>query len=258
MGLNDENGITLQGLHEVEMAENVFIECYTNILSSFSMRNFEQLGHKSPSVVTRKNLEDESGKIVLDASERSRTVLLVPGDPMIATTHVALAVAAAKRGIKTRIVHGASIVSAAIGSCGLHSYKFGKTVTIPFPETATAETPYAVIMENKVRALHTLCLLDIDIENNRFLSIAAAIHELSLIENERAEGAVGEDVLAVGLSRLGSSNAIVKADWVRMLPTFDFGKAPHTLIFPARLHFMEAEALVSLAGAPEEIKKESD
>jgi diphthine synthase len=33
----------------------------------------------------------------------------------------------------------------------------------------------------------------------------------------------------------------------------DFGLPPHTLVFPGKLHFMEAEALVTLAEAPKKI-----
>ena len=62
---------------------------------------------------------------------------------------------------KTRIVHGVSIMSAIIGLSGLHNYKFGKTVTIPFIENFS-ETPYNVIAQNKNSGLHTLCLLDIN------------------------------------------------------------------------------------------------
>ena len=39
---------------------------------------------------------------------------------------------------------------------------------------------------------------------------------------------------------------------------YDFGKPPHTLVFPGKLHFMEAEALVELAGAPREIVKKNE
>jgi diphthamide biosynthesis methyltransferase len=35
---------------------------------------------------------------------------------------------------------------------------------------------------------------------------------------------------------------------------FDFGPAPHALVFLGELHFMEAEALVILAKGPPEIR----
>ncbi|MGQ9726698.1 MAG: diphthine synthase, partial [Candidatus Bathycorpusculaceae bacterium] len=63
------------------------------------------------------------------------------------------------------------------------------------------------------------------------------------------------DTLAIGLARAGSSNPTVKADFVKELLNYDFGKPPYSLVFPGRLHFMEAEALISLAGAPEEVRR---
>jgi diphthine synthase len=45
----------------------------------------------------------------------------------------------------------------------------------------------------------------------------------------------------------------VKADFIKELLNYDFGKPPYSLIFPARLHFMEAEALITLAGAPKKV-----
>jgi len=34
---------------------------------------------------------------------------------------------------------------------------------------------------------------------------------------------------------------------------YDFGAPPHTLIVPGKLHFMEVEALITLADAPQEV-----
>ena len=85
---------------------------------------------------------------ILEAAKKGKAVFLVPGDPFIATTHVTLRIDAEKQGIKTRIVHGTSIISAIVSLSGLHNYKFGKTVTIPFPENFS-ETPYNVIAQNK-------------------------------------------------------------------------------------------------------------
>jgi len=41
---------------------------------------------------------------------------------------------------------------------------------------------------------------------------------------------------------------------VENIVNHDFGDPPHTFVFPAKLHFMEAEALITLAGAPEQIR----
>ncbi|MEM2272630.1 MAG: diphthine synthase [Candidatus Bathyarchaeia archaeon] len=197
-------------------------------------------------------MEEEGGEIILKRALDGRVAFLVPGDPMIATTHIALRIKAEKMGIKTRIIHGASILSAAIGLSGLQNYRFGKSVTIPFPEgSIISQTPYTVAFENKLRNLHTLCFLDIRAEETKYMSIREALEILMRLEEINKLGLLKEDSLAVGVARAGSENPIVKADAIKNLMKFDFGGPPHTLIIPAdKLHFMEAEALIVLAGAP--------
>ena len=134
-------------------------------------------------MVSRRELEEENGTIILEAAKKGKAVFLVPGDPFIATTHVTLRIDAEKQGIKTRIIHGASIISAIISLSGLHNYKFGKTVTVPFPENFS-ETPYNVIAQNKKQGLHTLCLLDLKANEKQFLSINQAITMLLEVEQK--------------------------------------------------------------------------
>ncbi len=252
LGLNDEMGISLRGLEEVKAADNVFIELYTSLMPNFSVEHFEKISRKKLHAVSRKELEEENGEAILKVAKSGKVVLLVPGDPLIATTHVALRLEAEKLGIETRIVHGASILSAVIGLSGLHNYKFGKSVTIPFPENLS-ETPYEVIMQNKKLGLHTLCLLDIKAEEKRYLSIREALGLLLKIEEKRKKKTVTMNTLVVGIARAGSNNPAVKAGFLKDLLSYDFGEPPHSIIFPGKLHFMEAEALIFLAGAPKRL-----
>ena len=254
LGLHNEKGISLQGIEETKAADYVFMELYTNILPNFSTKRFEAIVNKQVRIVSRQDLEEENGAIILNASEKGKTVFLIPGDPFVATTHVALRIEAEKRGVKTRIVHGASVISAIIGLSGLHNYKFGKTVTIPFPENFS-ETPYTVIAQNKKLGLHTLCLLDIKADAKRFLSINEALTSLLEIEQKRKEAIVTADTIAVGVARAGSNAPTLKAGSIKELVKHDFGDPPQSLIFPGDLHFMEAEALVALAGAPERVSR---
>ncbi|MBS7632312.1 diphthine synthase [Candidatus Bathyarchaeota archaeon] len=254
LGLYDEAGISLRGLEETRTADSVFIELYTSLMPNLSIKRLEATCDKSIIEVTRKELEDENGKVVLTAAKNGKAVILVPGDPLIATTHVALRIDAAKQGIKTRIVHGASIVSAVIGLSGLHNYKFGKTVTIPFPETHST-TPYNVIAKNKAAGLHTLCLLDIQASQKRYLSTNEALQMLLKTEKKEGKGVATPRTLVVGVARAGSRSPTVKAGFIGEMLSFNFGNPPHSLIFPGELHFMEAEALIVLAGAPEELRR---
>ncbi len=258
LGLHDDHGISLSGLQEVKAADKVFAEFYTNLLPSFSLERFEGRAGRKLTMLSRCDLEDKNGQIVLEAGEKGSVVLLVPGDPMIATTHITLRVQAQKRGIKTRIVHGTSILSAAAGLSGLHSYKFGKSVTVPFPDENTSATPYSVITENQRRRLHTLCLLDIEANEKRYLSINEALNTLLDVEEKEGKEAVTTNTLAVGIARAGSQNPTVKAGETGLLLKYDFGGPPQCLIFPGKLHFTEAEALVELASGPRSIMETAE
>jgi diphthine synthase len=258
LGLHDDQGISLSGLQEVKASDKVFAEFYTSLLPGFSLERFESLAGKKLTLLSRRDLEDLNGQAVLEAAEKESVALLVPGDPMIATTHVTLRIEAQKRGVKTRIVHGASILSAAAGLSGLHSYKFGKSVTVPFPDENTSATPYSVIAENQKRGLHTLCLLDIKAAEKRYLSINEALGALLSVQAREGKEAVTRGTLAVGIGRAGSQNPTVKAECAGRLLEYDFEGPPQCLIFPGKLHFMEAEALIVLAGAPESIRETAE
>jgi len=253
LGLHDEMGISLRGLEEVKTANKVFIELYTSLMPDFSVKRFEERSGKKLRAVSRRELEEENGKTILENAENGKVVLLVPGDPLIATTHIALRIQAKKLGIKTRIVHGASVLSAVIGLSGLHNYKFGKSVTIPFPDETSPETPYKVITQNKKLGFHTLCLLDIKAEEKRYLSIHESLNSLLKIEEKRREETVTMKTLVVGIARAGGKNPTVRADFVKKLLDYEFGGPPYSVVFPGRLHFMEAETLIFLAGAPKKV-----
>jgi diphthine synthase len=253
LGLNDEKGITVKGLDETKSADTVFMETYTSRMPDFSMQRFEGMCGKKIQLITRHDLEEDSGKVILQAAKTGKAVFLVPGDPFIATTHVTLRIDAEKQGVPTRIVHGISIMSAIVSLSGLHNYKFGKTVTIPFPENFS-ETPYNVIAQNKKLGLHTLCLLDLKQAENKYLSIKEAVQLLYQVEMKKKQDIITADTVAVGVARAGSDKPALKADFIKNLAAFDFGEPPFSLIIPGDLHFMEIDALIAFAGAPQEFR----
>jgi diphthine synthase len=249
LGLHDEKGISLKGLEETRTADHVFVELYTNLMLDFSTKRFEAMTGRPVIILSRRNIEEENGVQLVDAAEKGKTVFLVPGDPFIATTHMALRKEAEKRGIKTRLVHGASIISAIISLSGLHNYKFGRTVTVPFPYNSS-ETPYNVLIQNKTLGLHTLCLLDVEAEEKRFLQINEALDLLLEIERKKRMGIITPETLVIGVARAGSDSPVVRANLLKEIVNCDFGEPPQSLIVPGELHFTEAEALIAFAGAP--------
>ncbi|MDH5688520.1 MAG: diphthine synthase, partial [Candidatus Bathyarchaeota archaeon] len=204
LGLHDELDISLRGLDAVKQSDFIFAEFYTSLMSGFSKERLERKTGRKIRVLSRKDLEDEEGELILHKAEDGSAVFLVPGDPLIATTHIDLRIRAERRGVKTRIIHGASIMSAVMGLSGLQNYRFGRSVTIPFPHSEQlSETPYEVISENKTRNLHTLCFLDIEVEEGRFMTINDSLRVLSTLEERRQKGMITRESMAVGVARAG-------------------------------------------------------
>jgi len=112
-----------------------------------------------------------------------------------------------------------------------------------------------VILENQTMGLHTLCYLDIRAEEQRYMTIKEGLQSLLDMEKRKRRHVITLSTLVLGVARAGSENPTVKAGYVGDVINRDFGSPPHILVFPAELHFMEAEALITLAGAPEEIKE---
>jgi diphthine synthase len=177
LGLNNENGISLEGIREAEEADIAFAESYTSALRPGSLEEVEKRIRKRIDALTRQDVED--GVRIIESCIGRRVVLLVPGDPMTATTHVDLRLRAHRQRIETSLVHGSSTMTAVPGVLGLQHYKFGRTTTIPFPSEGYSPTsPFEIMAENMSRGLHTLALLDIDAENSRYMTANEGMHLL--------------------------------------------------------------------------------
>ncbi|MEM3086809.1 MAG: diphthine synthase [Halobacteria archaeon] len=241
LGLWDERDISLRGLDEVRSADHLFAEFYTSTLGGASVERLETLYGKKITVLKREEVENSPGPL-LEKAKAGTAVLLVGGDPMVATTHVDLRLRALSLGIPVRIVHGPSIVSAAAALAGLQSYKFGRSATVvaPFkPGMPVPRSAYDALRENLRRGLHTLLLLDPG------LAIPRALELLEAVEEERREGVLPRTF--VGVARAGSESPRVRAGTPDELRGVDFGGMPHVLVCPGELHFVEAEALKRLA-----------
>ena len=250
LGLNDERGISLEGLEEAKRSNFVFAEFYTNAMPRLNLDRLESLIGKRVRILGRTQLEEENGAQLSEAAGEGRVALLVPGDPMIATTHVALRISLSKLGIETRIFHAASIMSAICGATGLQSYKFGKSVTIP-RDNPLPKSVIDTISENSVRGLHTLLLLDVKTETKVQLTIKDSIEKLLETRPDL------KNRLAVGAARVGARDEMVRASTLVNLMEQDFGDPPHCMVVPGRLHFVEVEALKVLSGAKDEDLREN-
>jgi len=242
LGLYDKNDVSEKGLTCIRNADHVFLEIYTSRLMGTSYEELENQYGKPVHLLGRDDVEQHPDNL-LNKAERSHVVFLCAGDPMVSTTHADLRMRAAARGIKTVIIHAASISSAVCGLSGLQNYRFGKSCSVPFPQKNWfPTTPIEVIAQNLSLRLHTLVYLDI--QDEKYMTVHEAI---TLLEQMAAEKKV-HIPLYVGIARAGSDDPLVRAGSADTLQSVDFGLPLHILIVPAELHDMERSYLEMFAG----------
>ncbi|MBW2990069.1 diphthine synthase [Candidatus Woesearchaeota archaeon] len=239
IGLWDEKDITVKGLEAVKKCEKVFLESYTSKLG-VSIDKLEKFYGKKI-IIANRDLVEKKADEILNPAKASTVALLVIGDVFGATTHTDLYLRAKEKNIEVKIINNASILNA-VGIVGLELYKYGKTTSIPFHDE-NVETPYDVIKANKAAKLHTLLLLDIDAEKNRFMTIKEAVEYLLKVEDKRREKVFTKQTKCIGVARLGSDKPKIVYDTAEKLLKVDFGEPLHALIVPSELHFMEEDGL---------------
>ncbi|HEV8360743.1 MAG TPA: diphthine synthase [Candidatus Thermoplasmatota archaeon] len=247
LGLHDARDISLKGLEACRAAQELFFETYTSRMGGAGLEQLEALYGKPITPVTRQDVED--GTRILDAAKRGDVCFLAVGDSMAATTHVELRVRAAKLGIATRVIHGASVLVAVSGLLGLQSYKFGRSTTLAFPHgNYLAESPYDHLVRNLQHGLHTLVLLDLDAERGRYMTATEGLQLLLEIGKRRADATMRPETLVCVVARAGSDAPLLRAGALGDLLREDFGPPLHSIVVPGELHFLEEEALKVLAG----------
>ncbi|MFH1404039.1 MAG: diphthine synthase [Candidatus Altiarchaeota archaeon] len=239
LGLHDEGDLSLKGLDALRKCGKVYLESYTSKFKG-SLERLSELAGKEIMVLGRSGVEEDA--VFIEEALEGDVCLLVCGDPMAATTHADLVLRARRKGVEVRVIHSSSIFSA-IGECGLQLYKFGRTTTLAYPDgDYFPMSPYDVIRGNMESGLHTLVLLDVRSDEDRFMSVNEAVGLLLRMEGEKKEGVVTEDSMCLGVARLGG-DAVIRYGKAGDLLNVDFRGPPHVLIIPGRLHFMEEEAL---------------
>ena len=277
LGLFDEKDISLKGVEALKKVDKVYAEFFTSRLFGSNFEKIESIIGKEIIVLDRTQVEEES--IFLKEAKDMDVALITGGDPLIATTHSDFLVECARKDIDFEVIHGSSILSSAPAISGLQAYKFGKVTTIPFPDLEYnyfPKSPYIAIEENLKMDMHTLVLLDIQAHKEKYMTVNEGLENLMTIkDNLDYEGLVNEDTLAIGIARVGSKDNLVKAGnedtlaigiarvgskdnlvkagYIKDLIDFDFGGPLHCIVIPSKLHIVEAEYLVEVAGAPKEI-----
>ncbi|MFH0890186.1 MAG: diphthine synthase [Candidatus Aenigmatarchaeota archaeon] len=239
LGIFDENDISLRGLEEIRRSDKAYVEFYTNIWHG-DVAKLEKTVGKKIIALKRRDIEDNN-RIISDAKAKN-VCLLVPGDPLAATTHAELLLRAKNEGIETKIIHSSSIFSS-VGECGLQLYKFGRTATIPLPEKTGGVAPesvYDIVKGNLKLGAHTLLLLDIDVENKKALSVKEGLETLKKLDKKKILGKF------VVISMLGSEKQRIDYGDYGKLSKINY-ELPAVIVVPGKLHFAEEEFINAVA-----------
>ncbi len=223
LGLNEKD-LSLGAIEAIKKCDRLYYETFTSIWSG-DIRNIEKIAGKKISLLRREDVESD---FLIKEAKNNSISLLVPGDPLIATTHFELILKAKKHKIAVGIVHSSSIYTA-IAETGLQLYKFGRTTTLPKPqEKFNPKSPIEIIKENKKSGLHTLVLLDIGMTAKEGLETLP-----KEFENEKI----------VAACNLGNNETIRYGTVSSLANEEEMNKTPAVLIVPGSLHFKEEEAL---------------
>ena len=169
--------VTLEALETLRNADAVFLDTYTSISPDINISSLRSLIGKDVIPLRRRDIEDENAAKIFNELSRGKNVAFaVIGDPFIATTHMALLLEAIRRNIEVKVIHGLTIYTVAISYSGLMVYKFGRCATIVYPkEGIFYDYFYDVIKENLKLGLHTLLLLELDVDNKVFMTANDAL-----------------------------------------------------------------------------------
>ncbi len=243
MGLNPRKHLTIEALEKIKEAEKIFMETYTSRLMDITVEELEKFLDIKIEILNRKTVESD---FLLERAVYERVVLLVPGDPMVATTHVGLKIGAFERNIKFEVVNGISIQCVLPSILGLQNYKFGRSVSIPFPDyDYYPESVYNFIGDNLKLGLHTIVFLDLreDLE----MSANMGMSILLKMEEIYRKNIINGDTLVAVVSRAGSSSQRTIAGKIMKLMEMDLGPTPHIMVILGNLHYLEREALEKFA-----------
>lgn len=241
MGLDSYKDISLRSLEILKKADKIYFENYTS-LQQKPISQLEEYVGKPIVICNRDSVESEDFffKEALD----NVIVILVAGTPLFATTHIGLLVKGREMNIPVEVIHNASILNI-YGCLGLYSYHHGKTVSIPyFTEDWRPLSFFNNILTNIKCGLHTLCLLDIKVDENRYMSVNEALNQILSIKND----VVNEKYKVFAVCRFGSPDQFIKYGTIEELIKINFGKPLHSLVIPAQMDTIEKELVEELYG----------
>lgn len=230
LGLNSK-GISVEGLEIAKRCKKVYLESYT-VDFPYSIGELSEVIAKDIAELKR---EDVEGLEFIDYAKKSDVALLIYGNPLMATTHITILDECEKSGIKTKVIHGSSILDA-VGETGLQIYKFGKIASMPAWNEKKSFTPDSfmeIIKDNQRAKAHSLILIDIGLDfQDALMQLEKSCEKYSI--------KLKKFILC---QCLGTRNQKIFYKNIEDYSEFTGVRKPYCIIIPGELHFMEKEFL---------------
>ncbi|MEB3806513.1 MAG: SAM-dependent methyltransferase [Desulfurococcales archaeon] len=229
-------------------ADVVFVETYTVPGSGWLVEYARRLAGDRVFEATRSQLEELASRVV-ERARRETVVVLVPGDPLVATTHRSLIAMASAGNVEFRVIPGVSGVCAAMSSSLLDFYKFGRTITVPGPwRGVKAYSILDYIYSNACIGLHTLALLDISPDGAQ-LDPASAARILTGLEGDLGEKLVSAaSVIVVERAGLDGERVTVYGSLARLAGEDRGWREPASIVIPGSPSPIEVEHVTQAYG----------
>jgi len=228
----DKKDLSVGAKEILKKCKKVYLENYTNVFP-YSVKVLEGVLGKKVIKADRKTVEEKTPFI--EEAKKQNIALVVSGDPLSATTHIDILLRCKKRGVKTKVFHAPSILTA-VAETGLQLYKFGKTGSIAkwHLPSFRPESFYDVVKENLANGAHTLLLLDIGLSVNEALSYLESI--------AKTKDGWLQDYHLVVCEKMGTDKQKITVGPIDLLNGKKFA-LPAAIIVPGQLHFVEKEFL---------------
>lgn len=257
-GLYSYENLTIEGLKAIEKSKFVYIDYYTSKLGTDISELESKLNKKI--IIADRELLEQSDEILNNAKENDVSLLVI-GDPIAATTHNSFRIDAMQKGIKVSIIHNASVFTA-VANTGLELYKFGATCSISYPNNGVyGKVAYNIIEKNLKNDMHTLCLMDIKINQiddkdymdyiktgvkkympDRFMIPYEAIEILEILEKEENKKIIDNNTKIFVCSRLGAPDEKIISGTIEELKKIKYDKPLYCMVIPSKnMHFVEED-----------------
>ncbi len=225
---------------------DLFADRYTTYVTDERIEQIEYITDKQVRGLDRAELEENLSKI-LDSAKSKDVAILVGGDPLVATTHKIIFIAAKKAGVPVRVLHAASVLSVLMGESGLDFYRFGQICTISrWTEHYTPVSFYETIQRNQKNNLHSIVLLDYDISNYSSLVLKEALMILEKAEESYKGKVIDDKTKIMVMHKVTFPNEKKIYTTIKEAEEIVLDEGATSIIIPAKLSDIEKEIVDSL------------